>query len=184
MTRKSSSIVVTCLCLIVALPLVAADAKQQPKAMPDFQSTIVSELSEAEKKVVALAEAMPQEKYGWRPADGVRSVAEAFMHIAQANYLLPSIAGTKPPAGIDLMTYDKAATNKKDVVAALHASYDHARKFAKGVSDADLAKEVDFFGQKKSIRDLLLLSLEHSHEHLGQEIAYARMNGVKPPWSQ
>src|SRR5258706_16355325 len=97
MTRKSSSIVVTCLCLIVALPLVAADAKPQPKAMPDFQSTIVSELTEAEKKVVALAEAMPQEKYGWRPADGVRSVAEAFMHIGQANYLASAFARTAPP---------------------------------------------------------------------------------------
>ena len=83
----------------------------------------------------------------------------------------------------ELKKLSKSTKDKKEVIAALHASYDHARKFAKGVSDADLAKEVDFFGQKKTVRDLLMLALEHSHEHLGQEIAYARMNGVKPPWS-
>jgi uncharacterized damage-inducible protein DinB len=143
-----------------------------------------SRSNDVEKKIVALAEAMPQEKYDWRPAEGVRSVADVYMHIAQGNYLVPSLAGVKPPAGLDLMKYDKAATNKADVVTALHASFDHARKFVKGVSDSDLAKEVDLFGQKKTIRDLLLAELEHSHEHLGQSIAYARMNGVKPPWSQ
>lgn len=185
MNRKCLSTLVISLCLIVALPAIAADSKPQPKkAMASLQSTVASELNDVEKKVVSLAEAMPQEKYDWRPAEGVRSVAEVYMHIAQGNYLLPSMAGTKPPAGMNLMTYDKAATNKTDVVAALHASFDHARKFVNGVSNADLAKEVDFFGQKKRIRDLLLLELEHSHEHLGQSIAYARMNGVKPPWSQ
>jgi uncharacterized damage-inducible protein DinB len=181
MNHKSLSTLFISLCLI-AVPVIAADTKQPPtKALSSLQSMVVGELDDVEKKVVALAEAIPQEKYNWRPAEGVRSVSEAFMHVAQGNYLLPSMAGTKPPDGMDLMTYDKSATNKKDVVAALHASYDHARKFAKGVSDADLAKEVDFFGQKKTVRDLLFLSVEHSH---GQTVAYARMNGVTPPWSK
>ena len=176
--NKSLSTLVIFLCLI-SLPAVAAD-----KALTSLQTYVVGELNDAEKQVVSLAEAIPQEKYNWRPAEGVRSVAEAFMHIAQGNYLLPSMAGVKPPAGINVMTYDKSATNKADVVAALHASYDHARKFAKGVKDADFAKEVDFFGEKKNVRDVLFAMVEHSREHLGQTVAYARMNGVVPPWSK
>ncbi len=187
MNRRNIPVILMFLCLIIALPVIAADpassSKPASKPLSSLQSLVISELDDVEKKVVALAEAFPQDKYDWRPAAGVRSVAEAFMHIAQANYLLPSLAGTKPPEGMNLMEYDKATKDKKEVIAALHASYDHARKFVKGVSDADLAKEVDFFGQKKTVRDLLMLALEHSHEHLGQEIAYARMNGVKPPWS-
>ena len=189
MSHRSVSIASIFLCLILALPVVAADHHQKAepeaaKSTGDFQSLIVRELDEVEQKVVALAEAVPQEKYAWRPADGVRSVAEAFMHVAQGNYFLVSLGGAAPPEGMNLMTYDKAATDKKDVVAALHASYDHARRFVKGMNEADLAKEIDFFGQKKTLRDLLMISVEHSHEHLGQAIAYARMNGVKPPWSQ
>ena len=183
MNRKSLSTLVVFLCL-TALPVFAADTKQPAKAPSSLQSYVVGELDDVEKKIVSLAEAIPQEKYGWRPADGVRSVAEAFMHVAQGNYLLPSMAGVKPPDGMNLMTYDKSATNKKDVVAALHASYDNARKFAKGVSDADLGKEVEIFGQKSTVRDLLLITVEHSHEHLGQTVAYARINGVVPPWSK
>jgi uncharacterized damage-inducible protein DinB len=187
MDRRPVLVALALLCLTVAPCLLAGEQAAAPaamKSMPTFQAMVVSELDAVEKKVVALAEAVPQEKYDWRPADGVRSVAEAYMHIAQGNYYLAMLAGTPPPEGIDLQTYDKASTTKKDVVAALHASYDHARKMTQGLTDADLAKEVDFFGQKKSVRDLLLISLEHNHEHLGQEIAYARTNGVKPPWSE
>ncbi len=185
MSRKS---VVTAFAflLIAALPVVAHEptTAASAKSLPNLQAAVLSELDAVEKKVVALAEAVPQEKYGWRPGDGVRSVAEAYMHIAQGNYFLAYLGGAPPPSGLDLRTYDKSATEKKDVVAALRASYEHARKFVKGLSEADLAKEVDFFGQKKTVRDLLLISLEHNHEHLGQGIAYARMNGVKPPWSE
>jgi len=182
MSRKSVAFATAFLFLIIALPI-AAD-EPAPKAASSLQSSVISELDEVEKKIVALAEAVPQEKYAWRPAEGVRSVSEAFMHVAQGNYFLATFGGTPPPAGLDLMKYDKAATDKKEVIAAIHASYDHLRKFTQGVSEADLAKEIDFFGKKKTLRDILLLTLEHSHEHLGQSIAYARMNGVKPPWSE
>lgn len=180
MNRKSLSTLAIVLCLS-ALPAVAADTTS---ALPSLQAHAVAELNDLEKKVVSLAEAIPQEKYSWRPKEGVRSVAEAFMHIAQGNYLLPSMAGVKPPAGMDLMTYDKSATSKKDVIAALHASYDNARKFATGLTDADMAKQVEVFGQKMAERDVLLVLVDHSHEHLGQTVAYARMNGVVPPWSK
>jgi uncharacterized damage-inducible protein DinB len=164
-----------------------AIAQHEHAARPEaagYRAMINAELTSVEKKVIALAEAFPADKYGWRPAEGVRSVAEGFMHVAQGNYFLPTFGGTKPPEGLDLMKYDKAASEKKEVVAAVRASYDHVRKFVDGLSDADLAREVDFFGQKKTLGDLLLTAVAHSHEHLGQEIAYARMNGVTPPWSQ
>ena len=180
--RLIAALIATC---FIAIPLLADEGHSHGAAAPsaDFRSMVSGELTDVEKKVVSLAEAIPADKYGWRPAEGVRSVAEVFMHLGQANYFLPTFAGVTPPQGIDLRSYDKAATDKKDVIAAIHASYDHARKFVGGLSDADLSKEVDFFGQKKTLRDLLMIAVTHSHEHLGQQIAYARMNGIKPPWS-
>ncbi|HVT18794.1 MAG TPA: DinB family protein [Thermoanaerobaculia bacterium] len=137
----------------------------------------------AQKKLIALAEATPPEKYAWRPADGVRSVGEVYMHVAGANYFLPTFWGAKPAAGVDPRTLEKDGGDKAKTVAALKQSFDYAQQAIDAVPDADLAKAVQVFGRASTTGEVMLGLGVHAHEHLGQSIAYARMNGIVPPWS-
>ena len=164
--------------LILALATVPAAVAAGP-----LQTDVANELTAVEKKIVSLAEAVPAEKFAWRPADGVRSVSEVYMHVVGANYMLPTMIGAKMPAGIT-RDMEKTVTDKAKVVESLKASFAHARKAVEGVPDTDLEKKVKFFGTEKTERELLMILVTHAHEHLGQSIAYARMNGVAPPWSE
>jgi uncharacterized damage-inducible protein DinB len=147
----------------------------------DLRTEFLNDINGLEKKYVSLAEAIPAEKYGWRPAAGVRSVSELFMHAAGANYMLPGLAGIKPPEGIS-REMEKTVVEKDKVIAELKKSFEHLRG-ASAVS-AEPDKTIKVFGNEMSQRGYLTFLGEHLHEHLGQAIAYARSNGVKPPWSR
>lgn len=151
-------------------------------APPEFGlvKALVRSFDDASGKLASLAEAVPQEKYGWRPADGVRSASEVFMHVAGGNYFLSGGLGVAMPEG--LSPEMEKETDKAKVLAALKASIDHARAAIEGASD--LGAEVELFGQKFTKADVVAILVGHAHEHLGQAIAYARSNGVVPPWSQ
>ncbi len=177
--------------LVAALALVpsavfgqtAATAAPSAPAVSGLRADVIWQLTDVEKKLVALAEAMPQEKYGWRPGDGIRSVSEVYMHVAGGNYFLSTFLGTKMPEGLS-RDMEKTVTEKAKVVEALKKSFDHARKAVEATPDSDLDKKVKFFGQEPSERMMLIVLVSHGHEHLGQSIAYARTNGVAPPWSE
>lgn len=147
-----------------------------------LKAELLAELTSVEKTIVRLAEAMPAEKFGWRPAEGVRSVGEVYVHIAVGNYMLPSLLGAKRPEGTR-QEMEKTVTEKANVIEEIKKSFENARKAVESMPAADYEKKVDFFGKEKTVRSVLLLLVTHAHEHLGQSIAYARMNGVTPPWS-
>jgi uncharacterized damage-inducible protein DinB len=149
-----------------------------------FRADIQAQIDEAEKKLTALAEAMPAEKYAWRPGEKVRSVGEVFMHVAGGNYFLTGLMGAPKADGVNPRDFDKDANDKAKVKATMKASFDHVRKYLSGLSDADLDKKMTVFDHEGTARELALVLATHTHEHLGQSIAYARMNGVVPPWSQ
>lgn len=151
-------------------------------ARAGMRDLFLQQLTDVEKKMNSLAQAVPAEKYSWRPGPGVRSVSEVFMHVAGANYMFPSMAGVKPPEGID-RNMEKTVTEKSKVQAALKQSFEHARKAVQGLSDADMSREIKFFGRPSTVEALIFIMANHMHEHLGQSIAYARVNGVVPPWS-
>lgn len=140
-------------------------------------------IHDARDKLIELAEVTPEEKFSWRPADGVRTNAEIFMHVAGANFGLPFFTGVTPPEGFDFRTFEGSATKKADVVAKLKESFGHIDQAYAGVTDADMDRPVDLFGSKTTVRGTYMLVLAHCHEHLGQAIAYARSNGVVPPWT-
>ncbi len=122
---------------------------------------------------------MPEDKYTWTPAEGVRSVGEVYIHVAEANYYFFSIiTGNKT----DVSSNNK--TDKKTVLAMLEKSFEFVKETAGGFTEEDLNREVEAFGMKFSVRNFMITLLNHMHEHLGQSIAYARMNGVTPPWSK
>ncbi len=146
------------------------------------QSEIIFWIADAEKKLTALAEAMPAEKYGWRPMEGVRSVSEVYMHTVVGNFNIPRLIGIDPPiqleSGIEITMKDKAK-----IIELMKQSFEHAKKAVMEIPVADLDKMTKIFRGEGTQRQVLLLLATHSHEHLGQSIAYARMNGVAPPWS-
>ena len=148
-----------------------------------YRSEVLAEVLIQENKFERLAEAIPADKYTWRPAPDVRSVAEVFLHVSAANYNLYKLVGTPPPQGIDIRSLDKSTSDKVKVMAILKDSYAHARKAIATMPDADLNKSLDWFGGKNTERGVLLFVVRHGAEHLGQSIAYARMIGVVPPWT-
>lgn len=146
-----------------------------------FHAEFVVNLDEVQGKLMELAESTPAEKYSWRPAHDVRSISEVYMHIAGANYVLATYLGT--PAPTPSRDLEKSVTRKADVVFELRRSFDHLR--AAAAKTSDLEKQVKMFnGSTTSHRGVMMTALTHVHEHLGQSIAYARTNGVTPPWSR
>ena len=163
-----------------AAPQNAVRAKSAAPARSAYHAEFLASLAEVEDKLVRLAEATPPEKFTWRPARDVRSISEVYMHVAGANYFLCTFVGVEAPeASQDL---EKRVTKKAQVITELKRSFDHLRSASASVTD--LEKRVKLFGSSTSHRGVLSSILQHVYEHLGQSIAYARMNGVTPPWSR
>ena len=173
--------------LVVAAGVAEAQVNPYKDGTPGvsgYRSEVLSEVLVQENKYERLADAIPADKYSWRPSADVRSIAEVFLHVATANYNLYKLIGAAPPANVDLKTLEKSTTDKAKVVATLKDSFAHARKAITAMPDADLEKSLDWFGGKNTERGVLIFILRHGAEHLGQSIAYARMVGVVPPWTQ
>jgi uncharacterized damage-inducible protein DinB len=149
-----------------------------------YRSEVLAEVMIQEDKFVRLAEAVPADKYTWRPAPDVRSFAEVFLHVSAANYNIYKLVGTPPPSGFDVKGLEKSTTDKAKIIATLKDSFAHARKAITAMPDSDLAKSLDWFGGKNTERGVLLFVTRHAAEHLGQSIAYARFIGVVPPWTE
>ena len=170
--------------LLLTLP---AAAQTRAGVMGD----LLKDTAEVEKKVLALANAMPESAYAWRPGDGVRSAGEVFQHIASDNYFLPAVLDMPAPKETGItkefktaVAFEKRPMNKAAVIAELEKSFAFLRTSMMGTTDAQLNTPVDMFGQKSSTRGVWITTTTHLHEHLGQLIAYARSNKVVPPWSK
>lgn len=172
----------------------AATAQAGPSPQPASSATaaaptsgvraeFLNELKGEEDEFVQIAEAIPADKYTWRPAEGVRSVSEVFMHVAAANFNLTKVFGYPPPAEFKVQGFEKSATDKTKVIASLKDSFAHMRQGVLSMADGNVDKQVDFRGAKNTYRGVLLFIIRHNAEHLGQSIAYARINGVVPPWT-
>jgi uncharacterized damage-inducible protein DinB len=135
------------------------------------------------RQLVALAEAIPAEKYAWRPAPGVRSTSEVFMHIATANFYMLSVTGPKMPADLREDS-EKAVTAKADVIDWLKRSLEAVRIARAGLKPADFQRKLRVFGRDATVDGMYLRIIIHANEHMGQLVAYARMNGIVPPWSE
>lgn len=177
--------------VVLNLCAVAAFAQKDNSAgvsLTGARAESMALLEDAATKVVSLAEAIPEDKYGWRPGEGVRSVSEVFMHIAAANYLLPTFIGVKADgfegrAAFQRMQEMEKITAKAKVIEHLKKSFEHARYAIRSTKDSDLNKNVKFFGNETTYRGMLNILATHCHEHLGQAIAYSRVNKIVPPWS-
>ena len=158
--------------------------KEGTPGVTGYRSEVLAEVIVQEDKFTRLAEAIPAEKYTWRPSPDVRSFAEVFMHVSAANFNLYKLVGTPPPTGFDVKGFEKSTTDKAKVIATLKESFAHAKKAIIAMPDANLEKSLDWFGGKNTQRGILLFIVRHASEHLGQSIAYARFAGITPPWTE
>jgi uncharacterized damage-inducible protein DinB len=141
------------------------------------------ELLHVERQLMALAEATPEDKFTWRPAPGVRSTSEVYMHIAMANFYLLSVTGPKMPDDLK-EEMEKSVTSKAEVIKWLRRSLQAVKQAHLKAMPADLARKTHNFNREVTVDGMYLRILVHNNEHMGQLIAYARMSGVKPPWSE
>jgi len=160
-----------------------APAQVAPKGA-GFRAEYLAELSVAEDHMVRLAETIPAEKYTWRPAEGVRSVSEVLLHVAGSNFNMPRVLGIIPRKGMVGGDYDKSTTDKATIVTALRESFTLMRESVERLREADADKTLPWFDGKNTYRGVLYFMARHTGEHTGQLIAYSRMIGVVPPWSE
>jgi len=133
-------------------------------------------------QLTALAEATPEEKFAWRPAPGVRSTSEVYMHIVMANFYLLSVTGPKMPADLK-EGMDKSVRSKAEVISWLKRSLEAVKQAHLAVTPKDLERKVHIMDRDATIDGMYLRIIVHANEHMGQLVAYARMTGVVPPWS-
>jgi uncharacterized damage-inducible protein DinB len=141
------------------------------------------EWAHVSRQLMALAEATPAEKFAFRPAAGVRSTSEVYMHLAIANFYFLSVIGQKMPAEIKQDT-EKTVTSKAEVMGWLKRSLDAVKAAHAAEKPKDLERKVTIFKRETTADNIYLRAIVHTNEHMGQLIAYARMSGVVPPWSK
>lgn len=169
-----------------------AQTQEKPAEKPATTATVptagarfefLDELSYYEQRYERLADAIPAEKYNWRPVEGVRTIGEVYVHVVTSNYGFAKMLGTPYPAGLDPKTLVASTNDKAKVVQALKDSFAHMRDAVLAIKDSELDKEIHTPRGLTTIRGAFFLITGHYGEHLGQSIAYARSVGVVPPWT-
>jgi len=169
--------------LLLFLVLITQSLLAQAKAPEGIGQGYDGEWTHVSQQLLALAEATPAEKFAWRPAAGVRSTSEVYMHIVTANYYLLGVGGVKPPADFN-EKLEKTVTAKPEVIAWLKRSLEFIKSAHASATPKDLQRTVTLFKRDTTVDAIYLRIIIHANEHMGQLVAYARMTGVVPPWSK
>lgn len=149
----------------------------------DMKAQALLDLETMQKKFVDLANAIPADKLTWRPSPDARSFAEVFLHVSGERYGILHLMGVDAPAGVDRKGLEKSTTDRAQIVAELNKSWEFAQKTINAMSNADFAKPLPKLGPQANAGDVVYILVADAHEHLGQSIAYARENGIVPPWT-
>lgn len=160
---------------MAALSVPPLEAQPAPQTV---QSALASEVGMLSNKFTGLARVMAG-KYDWKPGQGVRSVGDVFNLIVRENGMLVSTLTGAASAG-----RPAPITDPEKLQEALKTSYDNLQQTISGLSDSDLKATIKLFGRDMTKESAVRMLLGDQHEHLGQSIAYARVNGVVPPWSK
>jgi uncharacterized damage-inducible protein DinB len=186
---KTPILSLTCLAFVLNAGAVALHAQSPDKLSDttppsyDMKAQALLDLQGLNKKCVDLAEAIPSDKLTWRPSPDTRSFAEVFLHVAGERYSILSMMGANPPAGFKAREFEKSTTDKNRIIEDLNQSWDFANKTITTMSNAEFAKPLPKLGPQANEGDVVYILVADAHEHLGQLIAYARQNGIVPPWT-
>jgi uncharacterized damage-inducible protein DinB len=179
---KSLSIIFSVFLATVLLIVINSYSKAIPQEQPVFVQEFIEQMRFVEGRLLELEEEIPQEIMGWEPADLVRNTAQVFLHVADANYfLLTFITGEKMESEFGVM--EKSTTDKEEIAKMIKDSFAAVKEATAKLTEDELNKMVKTPFGEMSIRSFMISILNHCHEHLGQAIAYSRMNGITPPWN-
>jgi len=174
--------------IIISILIASGSIFGQESTKSGWTVEFIGQVNFIQERLVSLQKAIPADKYSWRPAEGVRSVAQVFLHAAMANYYFAKYTGYEVPKDINIDVgpeeWDKQTVDKDEVTKILERSFAEVLATGKKIKEEDLEKMMKVFGMEMSLRNFMVSSLNHLHEHLGQGIAYARSVGVTPPWSE
>lgn len=166
----------------LAMPAQTATTDNTPPSY-DMKAQALLDLEAVNKKCVELVQAIPAEKLTWRPSADARSFAEVFLHVAGERYAILGMLGVDRPAGFKPGAFEKSTTDRDRIVGDLNDSWSFASKTITAMSNADFAKPLPKLGPQANEGDVVYILVGDAHEHLGQLIAYARQNGIVPPWT-
>ena len=174
-----------------ALVAPAAHAQYSPDRATalEVRKEFLTNLDSLQSRFLALAEAFPADKYAWRPAPGVRSVGEVFMHVASEYYFwTPAVFGATPSPVVEgnkagFEKFEKMSS-KPEVLKPLKEGFAYGRQAIATLDEAQITGIHRIFNRDRQVIEMSVDMISDLHEHLGQLIAYARMNGVEPPWSK
>ena len=178
---------------LAAVPVATASLAAQDvidlKSATEIRDRFLADLDTVHVKVMALADAIPESKYGWQPAPGTRTVANALMHVATEWYVyVPMTVGAKPPADFgaprESIAKLEKLTAKAEIIDHLTKGWDHARRQLLSADLTTLLTRRQMFGESVSLPQFAFVMAGDLHEHLGQLVTYARSVGVVPPWSR
>jgi uncharacterized damage-inducible protein DinB len=170
--------------LAMAVPAAPADESADHTAPSyDMKAQALLDLERVQKKYLDLANAVPAEKLTWRPSADSRSFAEVLLHVAGERYGILSLMGAELPAGLDRKGFEKSTTDRARIVEELNKSWEFAQKTIQGMTNADFARLLPKLGPQANAGDVVYILVADAHEHLGQSVAYARENGIVPPWT-
>ena len=192
MTRKPCGLILL-IAMIVAVSLegsacaqsAPANSTQEPAKLGPVSNpvsgAVKAQLPRFSKNMVAAAEAMPAEKYNFKPTPEMNSFAHLVMHIAQSNNGLCSRISDTPAPDAKL-----ADTDPKDkLVVGLKASFDYCASVLDKVDDSKLGDQMILFGNRPFSRAAVLIILSDDwYDHYGAQATYLRLNGILPPTAQ
>lgn len=166
-----------------------------------FRDEFLTELNIAKTQLLGLADSVPEESYGWSPAQDARTFSAILVHVAAGNFMLLHRVGVRAPNVTELyrspegnlverivavvhknVAMEKTVTAKHEAIALLRRSFDTLANALTAATEEELEVTENFFGKPETVRRVYLRMLTHSHEHMGQAIAYVRCMGFKAPW--
>ena len=171
------------LSLVLGSGAIVASATDNTAPSYDMKAQALFDLEAVQKKFVDLANAVPADKMSWRPSADARSFAEVFLHVAGERYGILSLMGADKPAGFDAKTFEKSTADRAQIVAELDKSWGFAKQTIDRMTNAEFAKLLPKLGPQANAGDVVYILVADAHEHLGQAVAYARENGIVPPWT-
>ena len=182
MTKLLASVVLCCI-LLGSAALSAEQAQDSTAPSYDMKAQALLDLERVQKKFVDLANAVPQDKFGWRPSEDTRSFAEVLLHVAAERYQILALLGAIPPSDFNGKTFEKSTSDKTKIIGELDKTWEFTKQTITGMSNADFAKLLPKLGPQANAGDVVYILVSDAHEHLGQAVTYARANGVVPPWT-
>ena len=185
-TGRARTVLIAALTALLLAGAPAANAQDlTPESAAAMQAAYLADMEVMREKYLGLADAFPQDLYTWRPMEGVRSVSEVLMLIASEGYGFAPMALGAPTALSREESQGLAEiTDKATVIDHVTKGFAYAQETIEAIDPGDLVGSRSMFGRERTTPELMLFVAGDMHEHLGQLIAYARMNRIVPPWSR